>query len=684
MEPKPTANDLTPAKRALYEIRALKARLRELESSRNEPVAIVGLGVRLPGGASTPAAFWSLLDQGVDAIREIPAERWDVESYYDPDPAAPGKMYTRHGGFIEAVEDFDARFFGLSPREAVATDPQQRVLLETAWEALEYSGINPAGLTGTQTGVFLALSNSDYGRMLFGRIPEFDVYASTGSTFSVAAGRISYLLGLNGPAMVVDTACSGSLVAVHLAIQSLRTGECNLALAGGVNLILAPEVNINFCRGGLLAADGRCRSFDERAGGYVRSEGCGVIVLKRLSDALSSNDNILAVLRGSAINQDGRSGGLTVPNGPAQEAVIRQALANSGVEALEVSYIEAHGTGTSLGDPIEAHALAAVYGPGRQPENPLVVGSVKSNIGHIEAAAGIAGLIKVVLSLGHERIPPHLHFVRMNPHIDWRGMPVEIPSAGRAWPKGEHPRRAGVSSFGFSGTNAHVIVEEAPAVAPQAAHSRALEVLTLSARSDRALSELEQRYREWLPASAADTRRPVLHGQYRKGAVPRSGRVSAERPRTAGRSICARAQRAGAGGGVPLYRAGSAIRRHGTGVIRDRAGVPRGDGALRPGGGREAGTGTAGSDLRLGDRAIEPDAVHPAGDVRHRVCVGAVVAELGSGAGDGVGAQRRRVRSGVRGGVVQRGSGNGVDRRARAAERVVGGRARLDGRGAGE
>ena len=304
--------------------------------------------------------------------------------------------------------------------------------------------------------------------------------------------------------MVVDTACSGSLVAVHLAMQSLRAGESNVALAGGVNLILTPEVNINFCRGGLLAVDGRCKIFDERANGYVRGEGCGIVVLKRLSNALASNDNILAVLRGSAINQDGRSSGLTVPNGPAQEAVIRGALANAGVEPLEISYVEAHGTGTSLGDPIEAHALAAVYGPGRQAGNPLVVGSVKANIGHIEAAAGIAGLIKVVLSLGHERIPPQLHFQRMNPHIDWRGVPVKIPTAGRAWPRGERPRRAGVSSFGFSGTNAHVIVEEAPAVPAQAAKSRAVEVLTISARSEKALGGLEQRYREWFPASEAD------------------------------------------------------------------------------------------------------------------------------------------------------------------------------------
>ena len=496
---------LSPKRLALVALQ-LEEKLDAATRQRNEQVAVVGIGCRIPGGPVSALEYWSMLDAGRDAVSETPPDRWKNDEYYDPDPDAPGRIATRWGGFVRGVDQFDAPFFGISRREAMSMDPQQRMLLEVCWEALEHAGQSPQKLSGSAAGVFVGLSAADYYHLLTSRGPEqIDAYLASGTAHSIAAGRIAYTLGLHGPNFPVDTACSSSLVAVHLAIQSLRTGECNLALAGGVNLILAPEVSIALSRSHMMAADGRCKVFDERADGFVRGEGCGVIVLKRLSDALSSNDNILAVLRGSAINQDGRSSGITAPNGPAQEAVIRQALANSGVDALEVSYIEAHGTGTSLGDPIEAHALAAVYGPGRQPENPLVVGSVKSNIGHIEAAAGIAGLIKVVLSLGHERIPPHLHFVRMNPHIDWRGMPVEIPSAGRAWPKGEHPRRAGVSSFGFSGTNAHVIVEEAPAVPAQTAHARALEVLTISARSDRALSELEQRYREWLPASAADT-----------------------------------------------------------------------------------------------------------------------------------------------------------------------------------
>jgi len=383
--------------------------------------------------------------------------------------------------------------------EAASLDPQHRLALEVSWEAIENAGCNPAALAGTPTGVFLAMSNCDYGRMVFSKIEAIDAYSSTGNIFSVAAGRISYTLGLTGPCLAVDTACSGSLVALHLAAQSLRLGECRLALAGGVNLILSPEVNINFSKSRMMASDGKCKTFDAAADGYVRGEGCGVVVLKRLSDALADGDPIRALIRGSALNQDGRSGGLTVPNGQAQQAVIRQALASGGVRPEEIDYVEAHGTGTSLGDPIEAHALAATLGEGRNAEHPLVIGSVKTNLGHLESASGVAGLIKVVLSLEHEEIPRHLHFQRLNPHIDWGGVAVEIPVEGRGWKRGERKRLAGVSSFGFSGTNAHVIVEEAPARAARGAGvERPLHILTVSARSAEALRELRQCYGEQL------------------------------------------------------------------------------------------------------------------------------------------------------------------------------------------
>ncbi len=495
-------DSLSPAKRALYELRSLRAKLEELERGRTEPIAVVGLGLRFPGGVSDADSYWRLLDGGVDAITEIPADRWPIDRFYDSDPDASGRMYTRHGAFLPDVDGFDPDFFGISRREAETLDPQHRLALEVAWEALENSGYNPAGLAGSATGVFLALSNSDYGRMVFAQTGKIDAYASTGNIFSVAAGRISYTLGLAGPSMALDTACSGSLVSVHLACQSLRAGECRMALAGGVNLILSPEININFSKSRMLARDGRCKTFDAAADGYVRGEGCGLVVLKRVSEAVADGDRILALIRGSAVNQDGRSGGLTVPSGAAQQGVIRQALANAQVEPREISYIEAHGTGTALGDPIEAHALVAALGPGRTPDNPLVVGSVKTNIGHLEAAAGVAGLIKVILAFHRQRIPAHLHFQKMNPHIDWKGLPVEIPVAARDWPAGDRKRLAGVSSFGFSGTNAHVILEEPPAVERRVAeHERPLHILALSARSESALAELEARYRKHLEQS---------------------------------------------------------------------------------------------------------------------------------------------------------------------------------------
>jgi acyl transferase domain-containing protein/SAM-dependent methyltransferase len=491
---------LSPVKRALIEVRELRAQLEQLQRARTEPIAIVGMACRFPG-ASDVAAFWRLLRDGVDAIREVPADRWDVATWYDANPDAPGRTYTRHGGFLDDVRGFDAAFFGVSPREAVSMDPQQRLLLEVTWEALEDSGHAPARLAGSDAGVFVGMSNSDYG-LLTGaheRVERMDAYHGTGSAFSVATGRLSYVLGLHGPSLTVDTACSSSLVAVHLACQSLRNGECRVALAGGVNLMLSPAATVKASRARMLAVDGRCKTFDAAADGYVRGEGCGVVVLRRLSDALADGDRVLAVIRGSAVNQDGRTSGLTVPNGPAQQALVRQALASAGVEPRDVAYVEAHGTGTALGDPIEVQAIAAILGTGRPAASPLYIGSVKTNVGHLEAAAGVAGLMKVVLALQHDALPAHLHFTTPSPHVPWRELPIAVPTSMLPWPDGAR-RRAGVSSFGFSGTNAHVVVEAAPAVAvtEAAAADRPCHVLMLSARRLAALEQLADRYVERL------------------------------------------------------------------------------------------------------------------------------------------------------------------------------------------
>jgi acyl transferase domain-containing protein len=351
---------LSPLKRAISELRKLRTKLNEMERRENEPIAIVGLGIRFPGGAHHESSLWQILAHGVNTATEIPRDRWDLEAYYDSDPDKPGKMNTRHGAFLSGVDQFDAEFFGVSPREAISMDPQHRLLMESSWEALENAAIAPATLLGTQMGIFVGIGNNDYWRMVYGNEEQIDAYSALGNSYSAAAGRLSYFLGVHGPSMAIDTACSSSLVAVHLACRSLRSGECNLALAAGVNLILSPQANINFSKSRMLAPDGRCKTFDARADGYVRGEGCGVVLLKTLSQARTDGSRILAVIRGSAVNQDGRSGGLTAPNGPAQEAVIREALAAAGVAPQEVSYLEAHGTGTSLGDPIEVRAAGAV------------------------------------------------------------------------------------------------------------------------------------------------------------------------------------------------------------------------------------------------------------------------------------------------------------------------------------
>jgi acyl transferase domain-containing protein/SAM-dependent methyltransferase/aryl carrier-like protein/dienelactone hydrolase len=488
MNETPPSAELAAKQRLALTLKTMQARIDALETAHSEPIAIVGIGCRFPGGVRSPGDYWRLLQSGTDAISEVPGERWALDEWFDPDPEAPGKMYTRWGGFLDGVDQFDPRFFGISPREAISLDPQQRLLLEVTWEALEHAAIAADRLTGTPTGVFVGISGNDYAQINggFSDPRRLDAYAGTGTIDSVAAGRISYILGLQGPNFPVDTACSSSLVAVHLACQSLRLGECRVALAAGVNLILAPAATVYFCKMRALSPTGRCHTFDARADGYVRGEGCGVVVLKRLSDAQRDGDNILAVIRGSAVNHDGRSNGLTAPNGAAQEAVLRQALKNAGIEPSAVGYIEAHGTGTSLGDPIEVQALAAVLGQGRSRDNPLLLGSVKTNIGHLESAAGVAGLIKAVLLLQHGEIPPHLHLQKPNPFIPWQELPVQVPTGGLRWPYAG-PRLAGVSSFGFSGTNAHVILESAPVAQREPATPRPVHVLSLSARNDEAL-----------------------------------------------------------------------------------------------------------------------------------------------------------------------------------------------------
>ncbi|MEE2781456.1 MAG: SDR family NAD(P)-dependent oxidoreductase [Planctomycetota bacterium] len=464
--------------------------------SRGEPIAVVGFGCRFPGG-DDPRAFWQLLRGGFDAVSEIPSDRWDVDRFYDPNPEAVGKMYTRRGGFLRAVDLFDPQFFSISPREAVGIDPQQRLLMEIAWETLEDAGQPPELLETGRTGVFVGISTCDYSRIgertrHFGGI---DTYTATGTATSIAAGRLAYFLGLRGPCMAIDTACSSSLVAVHQAVESLRKGECNSALAGGVNLILEPAAMVALSEVRALAPDGRCKTFDQSADGYARGEGCGMVLLKRLSDAVKDGDRVHALIRGSAVNHDGHSNGLTAPHGPSQEALVREAIADAGVEASDIDYVEAHGTGTSLGDPIEVQALAAVLGEDRPSDSPLLVGSVKTNIGHLESAAGIAGLIKVILALQHGEIPPHLHLQNPNPYIPWDDLPIVVPTQKQDWPVRRGPRTAGLSSFGFSGTNAHLILEQAPeshAVPP--AETRPEHLLVLSAKSSHALSELTDRY----------------------------------------------------------------------------------------------------------------------------------------------------------------------------------------------
>ncbi|MBF0573051.1 MAG: type I polyketide synthase [Desulfamplus sp.] len=499
-------DQLTPLQRALFGLKEIRKKYDALRQERSEPIAIIGIGCRFPGGSNNLynlSDYWKLLFNKESGVVEVPVERWDNSIYYDPDQDAPGRISTRFAALLKDVDKFDAAFFRITPREARSMDPQQRLLLEVAWEALENANIAPHTLARSNTGVFIGIMGLDYGTNLMGSgDPEdIDAYFGTGNTLGLAAGRLSYFLKLNGPSFSLDTACSSSLVALHLASRSLRDKECDMALVGGVNIILAPEISVSFSKSHLMAPDGRSKTFDASADGYVRGEGCGVVCLKRLSDAIRDNDRIWAVVRGSAVNHDGPSGGLTVPSAPAQEAVIRQALNMANLKPEDIDYIEAHGTGTSLGDPIEVGALSRVFTNPR--ENPLLIGSVKTNFGHLEAAAGMASLLKIVAGVQNQTIPAQLYFNTPNPKINWASIPIKVASDHIPWTIGDRVRNAGISGFSFGGTNAHLIVSETPKLSESQSaltdsNIRLQHLLPISARTKEALKDLADRYLNFL------------------------------------------------------------------------------------------------------------------------------------------------------------------------------------------
>lgn len=494
---------LSPLKQALLVIERLEARVKHAEAAAHEPIAVLGMGCRFPGGADDPHGFWEVLRAGRDATQEVPRARWNIDDWYAADPDTPGKMYIRRGGFLEDVASFDAAFFGIAPRAAAAMDPQHRLLLEVAWQAIEDAAISPSVLRESDTGVFVGITSNEYSVLLLqeGGATGFDGHCVLGGPLFSASGRLSYTLGLHGPSMSIDTACSSSLSALHLACQSLRSRESRWALAAGVNLLLVPELTAALCRTGALAPDGRCKSFSAAANGFARGEGCGVLMLARLSDALADGYRVRAILRSSGVNHDGASSGYTVPNGRAQEALIRKVWQDARVTPAEVDYVEAHGTGTPLGDPVEMRALVGVLGQTRPRDRPLLVGSAKTNFGHCESAAGVAGVMKVILALENGELPPHLHCEQPSPHIAWDEFPVRVTRERTPWQRGEKRRLAGVSSFGLGGTNGHVLLEEAPLPpVASAAMQRPWHLLILSARTEAALREQARRLHAHLAA----------------------------------------------------------------------------------------------------------------------------------------------------------------------------------------